>query len=103
MAAPPSLLRREGADGRAPPAARRWETRRRFAASEHFTGWAFATPAAVIILLFGAVPIVWSIILSFQHVSLGPGGKFVGLSNYREMAHDPVVRQAIGHTFVYTA
>jgi multiple sugar transport system permease protein len=103
MAAPPSLLRRAGAGERAPGAQRSNEARRRLAASEHVGGWAFAAPAAVIIVLFGAIPIVWSIVLSFEHVSLAPGGTFAGLANYREMAHDAVVRQAIGHTFVYTA
>ena len=34
--------------------------------SEHFTGWAFVTPGVVIIVLFGAVPIVWSAVMSFQ-------------------------------------
>lgn len=73
-------------------------------ASEHVSGWAFAGPAAVIIVLFGAVPIVWSTLLSFEHASLTvPGDRFNGLANYRQMVHDPTVRAAIGHTLVYTA
>jgi multiple sugar transport system permease protein len=78
--------------------------RRRMAASENFTGWAFVTPGAVIILLFGAVPIVWSAIMSFQRNNLlSSSSPFVGLRNYRAMVHDPVVGQAIEHTLVYTA
>jgi len=77
--------------------------RSRRAASEHLTGWAFVTPATLVIGLFGAAPIVWSIVLSFQHASFGPGGKFAGLSNYRELVHDPTVRQAMENTLVYTA
>jgi len=78
--------------------------RRRLAQSEHFTGWAFVTPAAAIIVLFGAVPIVWSAIMSFQQSNLlSPSTPYVGLRNYREMLHDPVISQAIGHTIVYTA
>jgi len=74
------------------------------AASENFTGWAFVTPGAVIILLFGAVPIVWSAIMSFQRNNLlSSSSPFVGLRNYRAMVHDPVVGQAIEHTLVYTA
>lgn len=103
MAAPPSLHLRPGAGGRSPGVQDGAGVRRRLAASEHVGGWAFAAPAAVVIVVFGAVPIVWSIVLSFEHVSLGPGGRFTGLANYRAMAHDAVVRQAIGHTFVYTA
>ena len=71
--------------------------------SEHFTGWAFVTPGGVIILLFGAVPIVWSALMSFQRSNLlSPSTPFVGLKNYRQMVHDPVVGQAIQHTLVYT-
>ena len=77
---------------------------RRVVASDHFTGWAFVTPGVVIILLFGAVPIVWSAVMSFQRNNLlSPSTPFVGLANYRQMARDPVVAQAIQHTLVYTA
>jgi multiple sugar transport system permease protein len=78
--------------------------RSRLAASEHFTGWAFVTPGAAIILLFGAVPIVWSAVMSFQRSNLlTPSTPYVGLRNYRAMTHDPVIVQAIQHTLVYTA
>jgi multiple sugar transport system permease protein len=78
--------------------------RRRVAASEQFTGWAFVTPGVAVILLFGAVPIVWSAVMSFQHNNLlTPSTPFVGLHNYRTMIHDPVVGEAIAHTFIYTA
>jgi multiple sugar transport system permease protein len=71
--------------------------------SEHFTGWAFVTPGVVIILLFGAVPIIWSAVMSFQKNNLlSPNTPFVGTANYRQMIHDPVVAQAIQHTLIYT-
>ncbi len=73
-------------------------------ASEQLAGWAFVTPAVVIITLFGVVTIVWSAIMSLQRSSLySAGTPFVGLSNYRQLVHDPVVRQALEHTVVYTA
>ena len=73
-------------------------------ASEQFAGWAFVTPGVAIILLFGAVPIVWSAIMSFQRSNLlTPSTPFVGLKNYRQMVHDPIVGQAIEHTLIYTA
>jgi multiple sugar transport system permease protein len=78
--------------------------RARVARSEHFTGWAFVTPGVVIILLFGAVPVIWSAVMSFQQSNLlSPSTPYVGLRNYRAMVHDPVVAQAVGHTLVYTA
>ncbi len=78
--------------------------RRRAAGREQVTGWAFVTPGVAIILLFGAVPIVWSAVMSFQQSNLlTPSTPFVGLKNYRQLAHDPIVGQAIEHTLVYTA
>jgi len=78
--------------------------RKRVTASEQFTGWAFVTPGVAIILLFGAVPIVWSAVMSFQRVNLlSPSTPYVGLKNYRELVHDPIVGQAVEHTLVYTA
>ncbi len=97
MAASPAVTgRRPGRQSRAAP--------RRLMASEQFAGWAFVTPGLAVILLFGAVPIVWSAVMSFQRNNLlTPSTPFVGLSNYRQMVHDPVVQQAIVHTLVYTA
>jgi len=84
------------------PATRRAPVRR-VIGSEQFSGWAFVTPGVVIILLFGAVPIVWSAVMSFQRNNLlSPSTPFVGTANYRKMIHDPVVAQAIQHTLVYT-
>jgi multiple sugar transport system permease protein len=72
-------------------------------AAEQFSGWAFVTPGAVIILLFGAVPIVWSAIMSFQRSNLlSPSTPYVGLRNYRKLVHDPIISQAIQHTLIYT-
>jgi multiple sugar transport system permease protein len=77
---------------------------RRLTNSESVTGWAFVTPASVIILLFGAVPIIWSLIMSFQNNNLlSAHTPFVGLKNYRQLAHDPAVIQATEHTVTYTA
>ena len=80
------------------------QRRRAKMASEQFTGWAFVTPGVAIIVLFGAAPIVWSAVMSFQRNNLlTPDTPFVGLKNYRQMVHDPIVAQAIQHTLIYTA
>jgi multiple sugar transport system permease protein len=77
---------------------------RRAVQSENFTGWAFVTPGSVLILLFGAVPIIWSLVMSFQRNNLvSAHSPFIGLSNYRQAIHDPVVIQATEHTLIYTA
>jgi multiple sugar transport system permease protein len=78
--------------------------RARVTGSEHFAGWAFVTPGVAVILLFGAVPVVWSAVMSFQRSNLlSPSTPYVGLRNYRSLLHDPVVAQAVGHTLIYTA
>ncbi len=72
--------------------------------TESATGWAFVTPATVIIGLFGAAPIIWSLVISFQQDNgLSTATPFIGLHNYRALAGDPVISQAIEHTLVYTA
>jgi len=78
--------------------------RSRRARAESLSGWAFVTPATVIIGLFGAAPIVWSLVMSFQDKNgLSASSPFIGLRNYRALVRDPVVTQAIEHTLVYTA
>ncbi len=90
-------LRRSGRRGLASPRGRRGR-------AESLTGWAFVTPATVIIGLFGVAPIVWSLVISFTNNNgLSSSSAFIGLRNYKSMIHDPVVAQAIGHTLVYTA
>jgi multiple sugar transport system permease protein len=77
---------------------------RRVLDGEQFTGWSFVTPGVAIIALFGVVPIVWSAVMSFQRSTLlTPSTPSAGLSNYRQMVHDPIVAQAIQHTLIYTA
>jgi multiple sugar transport system permease protein len=99
-----ALLRRKRLEpGRKRPEPARPTRRQRVAASEQLTAWAFLTPGVAIILLFGAVPIVWSLVMSFQRNNLlSPDTPYVGLRNYRAMVHDPVVAQAVQHTLVYT-
>ena len=42
--------------------------------------------------------------MSFQRNNLlTPSTPFVGLKNYRQLVHDPIVGQAIQHTLIYTA
>lgn len=87
-----------------PRTGRRPAARRPAARSENAAGWAFVTPAAVIIGLFGAVPIVWSLVMSFQRNNLlSARTPFIGLRNYQQVIGDPAVLAAAGHTLLYTA
>jgi multiple sugar transport system permease protein len=75
---------------------------KRLAASEHVAGWAFVTPAVILIAVFALVPIGWSLLLSFQANNLIAPAHYVGLANYRALTKDPQFRSAIGHTLLYT-
>jgi multiple sugar transport system permease protein len=76
---------------------------RRILESDHVAGWAFAFPAVFLIFLFGLVPVVWSALLSFQETNLISPPKWIGLANYRALAHDPLFAQSVEHSLVYTA
>jgi multiple sugar transport system permease protein len=67
------------------------------------TAWAFVLPAVLVIVGLAIVPIVWSLVLSFQSADLIAPAEWVGLSNYDALLDDPGLRSAIGHTVVYTA
>jgi multiple sugar transport system permease protein len=78
-------------------------TVRRLSRSEHAVGWAFVTPATLLIGVFGLLPILWSLLLSFQKSDLlTPETPWVGLRNYQRIPQDATFRLAIEHTIVYT-
>jgi multiple sugar transport system permease protein len=88
----------------APAAPQRPGIVRRLGRSEHAVGWAFVSPAVLIIGIFGLLPILWSLLLSFQHSDLlTPQTPWVGLQNYQKIPGDATFRLAIEHTIVYTA
>jgi multiple sugar transport system permease protein len=76
----------------------------RLGRSESIAGWTLVSPAAVLIGIFGLLPVLMSLVLSFQHSDLlTPETPWVGLDNYRKLAEDPVFVDAIKHTLIYTA
>jgi multiple sugar transport system permease protein len=76
---------------------------RRILESDNFSGWALAFPAVFLIFVFGIVPIVWSALLSFQRTNLLSPPQWIGLANYRALPSDPLFRQSVVHSLVYTA
>ncbi len=74
----------------------------RLARSEHVAGWAFVTPAVILIAVFALIPIGWSLLLSLQANNLIAPAHYVGLANYRALTKDPQFRSAIGHTLLFT-
>jgi multiple sugar transport system permease protein len=70
--------------------------------SEHVTGWAFVLPAVILVGAFAVVPLVWSFVLSFQKSDLVSPATWVGLHNYRQLAHDPVFFASVKRTVIFT-
>ncbi|CAM5431471.1 Sugar ABC transporter permease OS=Streptomyces tendae OX=1932 GN=GUR47_05750 PE=3 SV=1 [Streptomyces tendae] len=66
------------------------------------TAWAFVSPAVLIVLGLSIVPVVWSLLLSFQASDLVTPSRWVGLDNYRALAQDPNFSQAVRNTLLYT-
>jgi multiple sugar transport system permease protein len=76
---------------------------RRFLVSDHVAGWGFILPSVVLIVVFGLIPIVWGLVLSFQKAGLiSPVREWVGFDNYARIAQDPKARQAAVNTIYYT-
>jgi multiple sugar transport system permease protein len=61
-----------------------------------------AAPAALILLLLLAYPLVLGIWLSLSNAVLGGTPKFVGLANYIQLFHDSTYREAVFYSFFYT-
>lgn len=77
---------------------------RRLGRSEHATGWALASPGVILIGIFGLLPVLLSLKLSFQKSDLlTPETPWVGTANYRKLFNDPVFAAAIEHTLIFTA
>ena len=77
---------------------------RRLGRSEHLTGWALVGPGALLIVVFGLLPVLMSLKLSFQRSDLlTPQTPWVGTDNYRQLFDDPQFAEAVQHTIVYTA
>lgn len=68
-------------------------------------GWVvvFLGPSAVPLILFTAVPMVYSAWVSLHEWNLISPMRWVGLDNYRELLTDPTTREVFWHTLLYVA
>ncbi len=67
---------------------------------QNLTGWAFLTPAVILITVMSFVQMIRAIILSF-HKSNGAVTEYVGTMNYERLLSDKVFHQAMFNTFLY--
>ena len=69
-------------------------------AKQRAAGWAFLTPAALMIAIMSFYPMVRAFIISLQK-GTGTNMTFTGFSNYQRILADKVFQQSIGNTFLY--
>ena len=67
-------------------------------------GWSylFVLPTFSFFVVFTLLPVVQAFALSLQSATV-VGGEWIGLENYATLADDPVFRQALGNTVLFTA
>lgn len=69
-------------------------------AKQRAAGWAFLTPAALMIAIMSFYPMVRAFMISLQK-GTGANMQFTGFSNYQRILADKVFQQSIGNTFLY--
>ncbi len=67
---------------------------------QNLTGWAFLTPAVILITVMSFAQMVRAVILSFNK-SNGAVTEFIGTANYERLLSDRVFHQAMFNTFLY--
>ena len=83
-------------------AAARPDTRRRPQRRDKLAPYLFVAPFLILFLVFGAYPLIKSVILAF-YITSGPRDQvFVGLENFRFLLTDPDFWKAVRNTVVYT-
>lgn len=69
-------------------------------AKQKASGWAFLTPATLLIAIMSFYPMVSAFILSLQ-TGAGVNMRFTGFSNYQRIFADKIFLKSIGNTFFY--
>jgi lactose/L-arabinose transport system permease protein len=67
---------------------------------QNLVGWAFLTPAVVLIFVMSFIPIIRALILSFK-TGIGARLTWAGTFNYVRMFQDKVFMQALKNNFTY--
>ncbi len=73
----------------------------RAALRRHAWSYLFVLPTFSLFVVFTLVPVVQAFALSLQSATI-VGGEWIGLQNFVTLAEDPVFRQALGNTVLYS-
>lgn len=74
----------------------------RLSQSRGFLSFWFMLPAATVLLLFLAWPLLLGVWLGFTDARIGRAGQWIGLENYWWLFDDPVFWLSVYNTFLYT-
>lgn len=70
---------------------------------ETLMAWSFLAPSALHLALFTAIPLLFTLFVSFHDWDLlHDETPFVGLANYTTLARDPIFWRALGNTVLYS-
>jgi len=69
---------------------------------ENLDGWLFIMPWVIGFLAFTLGPMVASAVMAFMQWDILTPAKFIGLTNFRNMASDPLFLKSFGNTAYYT-
>lgn len=64
--------------------------------------WPMLLPNILGFLMFMLIPVVATLVLSFMKYDMLTPAQFIGVQNYVDMFHDPIVWQVTGNTLLYT-
>ena len=67
---------------------------------QNLTGWAFLTPAVILLIVLNFMPLIQAFFLSLE-TGRGSNMEFTGFSNYVRMFRDPIFIQTIKTTLLY--
>jgi multiple sugar transport system permease protein len=90
QAAPPDRVVARAAARESGPGRRSW------------WGAAFAAPHAIGLALFTLVPIIASLVISFNNWPMIGSPAYIGLDNYTKLLSDPIFLKVVLNTFVFT-
>lgn len=81
---------------------RRPGRRNRKTVREALAGWLFLTPNMLLLCLFVLVPLVWTVVISFQETNGFGVGEYVGVANYERLLSDPLFWRSTANTLLFT-
>jgi len=88
--------------GHRPFAARIWRRERTLARGERRTAWMMVSPTVLVIAGIAFVPVLLTVNLSLHNATLSSTGSFAGLGNYTFIFGDPVFRQSLLYSGIFT-